>query len=296
MKYLIVLYFLFSISSAVHAQNIYLVYKIYGKAFYNSPKGKVKVIIGNTYNESDSIFLEAKSKITFLCNNYVPFVVEKEGIVDFKKIAVNCLNSNQNNSITFFKFVWQQFSHPHEDPIKHRKKYFNNLGAPIRGDVSIEKYYDSFFVVERSTVKLKWELKSAQPQYLYIWDSGNDSELIYSSKPIITEEFDLVCDSSNHIFPGVYKWQIGNEWNQENKSQQIFIISKTKFDSLHNKIQNQIPTTYDESERNMFLGFEFEKKHFYLEALRCYNKALKINPDNQIYKQLLTSFNKAYQF
>jgi tetratricopeptide (TPR) repeat protein len=306
MKYLIVLYFLFSISSAVHAQNIFLVYKIYGKAFYNSPKGKVKVIIGNTYNESDSIFLEAKSKITFLCNNYVPFVVEKEGVVELKKIANNCIKSSQNKDLAFFKFVWEQFSHPHLDPKKNRKKYFHNLGAPIRNthkDVDIEEYYSDYSIVEGSKIKLKWDIKLPKKFYktgnykFILMNRSSASKSINQFSIYNSGSFDFSNNDDNVIYPAIFDWGITyDSILSRERSNAITIYSRSQFDSIVKNIDSSIETNIGAAEKNFRTGVALESLHFYREAFIYYQKALNLEPDNEMYKKNIEILKSYYQF
>lgn len=306
MKYFIAIFFGVSISNIVNAQNIFLVYKINGKAFYNGSKGKVKVLIGNTFNESDNVILEPKSKITFLCNNYIPFEVEKEGVVELKKIAVNCKNTNQNNDINFFKFVWEQFSHPHLDPIKNREKYFHNLGAPIRSnhkEIDIKEFYSDFSMVEGSKIKLNWNIVLPKKYYkrgsykfmLYNQSSKNKSVeqfSIYNSG-----SFDFAIYNTNLIYPAKYDWGITfDSLLSKGNSNGITIYSKSQYDSILNSIDKNIEKNIDEAERSFRKGVALGLLHFYKESFSYYKEALKLEPENELYKTNVEILKHYFQF
>lgn len=294
MKFVITILVLFTCINA-DSQTLFMVYKIDGKAFQIKMGKKIPIRIGNYFNENDSIYLQSKTSVKFICNKYSVVDVNTPNIIVLKKLVGDCKNQSNSFDADYFKFVWEQFSYSHVNPEENRKKNMENLGGAIRGcsGLDFEKYLDSVKYWS-GDFSLIWKLFHPVDSVSIAFYNEDYSEIPAIEFPIKNNSFNVSNLTKKGLSPGIYYWTVNLNNRNDCPKKYIEIWTDLEFIKLIDTIRNNIGVPLDKADENYRIGFQLEKDHFYYEAFRFYMDALKADPENVLYKNTIQTVKSLY--
>lgn len=295
MKLIVTIIILFA-STAAESQGLFRVYKLQGKAFQLKMGRKIPVKMGNLLNENDSVFLDAKASVKFICNNYSLVDLKSPNATALKKLATQCKAPSNSYDAAYFAYIWEQLSHAHEKPEENRKKYMSNLGGAVRGCPGIEfdNFLDSVKYVD-GNFYLSWKLLQPVEAVSIAFYNEESSETPIVEFPVKTDRVKISSLNQKGLLPGNYYWTVNLNQKSDCPKKYIEIWKAEDFSRLIRGFHKSIENSLDRAERNYRIGFYLEKDHFYGSALKYYEAALKADPGNALYKSTVFFVRKMYK-
>ncbi len=284
LRLLAVLLFCFGLQSFA-ADPAFIVFFNSGKAVKQVNGQAVVLKKGDHLLANDQVTLPDKTELILVCANYNILRLKTKGIHAMSKLLKTCEVKTTSVSSAYFKYVWSQFSHAHEAPEKDPRAYMKNYGAVSRaGGIKTKVNTDTIYHYNGSLI-IGWlpeTLLSVQ-----VYDTNTNRKLILIGKPAKYANLDSIASILGK--PGVYYWDFKNE--QSTKFKSLILLKKAAYEQLKKSVLDNVVVTTP-AETAYLSGYMFEEKHFLAEASKFYEKALKLAPDNQIYKRAYDRFNQ----
>jgi hypothetical protein len=225
---------------------------------------------------SDQITLPEKTQLVLVCANYSVVQLKTKGQHTVKKLLANCNNKSTSASSAYFKYVWSQFAHKHTNPDTDPRHYMKTYGAASRGTGVITKVNTDTIYYYDGKLTIGWQPN--KPLNVLVYDTNVDKNIILTGK--ISNYAPLDSIASILKKPGSYFWDFSGA--QSAKFKLLKILSKKQYDQLKTAILNNVVIT-STSETAYLSGYLLEEKHFLADAAKYYQKALELEPGNQIY-------------
>ncbi len=273
--------------SALEAEPSFVVYHCKGNIRKATSKNILKK--GDQLFIKDIITLGEGSKLVLVCSNYQIIQLGKKGSYPVKNLLFQCKQSGSYSS-SYFKYVWEQLTHPHGKPEQDPEAYMKNVGAVSRGcnEVAFAMQVDTI-QYSSGMLPLQWWAAYNKPT-LAVFEQPMDGEAV--KKIELTSKVPLPLEElGKNLLPGIYYWQImGEDWNScERKYLKIW--DKSSYSKAIQALMKCVPIT-SPAETAYGKAFVLHENHFLAEAHKYYKLAASLNPGNSIYK---TSLNKFYE-
>lgn len=264
----------------------FVVYHIKGNAKKNT--AKTVLVKGDKIMQSEMLVLGDKSSIMLICSNYKVIQIDKPGKYPIKNLLQLCDKNQASISSTYFKYVWDQFTHPHGEPDKNPEEYMKNVGAVSRGcnEVAFGIHIDTIYY-QSGVLPLYW-WASYKNSFASVYEQLLDGAAF--KKMLLAKEKPLMLnDLFNTLKPGEFYWQIEGDEGSGCERSYVKILDKNSYEKIVQALIKTVPETTN-AETAYLRAYVLEENHFIAEAIVYYQKAVKYNPENKIYKQSLDKF------
>lgn len=283
-RFLLLIFLQFSV--AVYAQDVaFVVYYAKGMIL---KKTNLKTALqkGDKIFASDIILMPAKGRLVLICNNYKGIQLAKKGNINVAYLLEQCRKNEGNFTSTYFKYVWDELTHPHGKPEKDPYKYMGNKGAASRG------CSNSFLRLDLDTInyskgKLPVAVKAVNSDmYWSLFDDPIQGVEIIKEKLLNNIHFDTLVGK---LPPATYYWEIKteNEKTCERKVIKVWEVNEYK-NAIASIVKSVLPSI--PAETAYHTGYLLEENHFLADALSYYQLAAKLNKKNLRYKKTLLRF------
>lgn len=277
----------FLLSWAAKATDIsFVVYHSKGAVSKSSSKQVLKK--GDKIFFQEVLVIGDKASLVLICSNYKVIQISKKGSYTVKNLLGECNKEQANYSSSYFKYVWEQLTHPHGSPEKDPGEYMKNIGAVSRGcDMAATNIKLDTLNYASGSLPVYWKSTFKNPE-VRIYDVFMDGGALMKMKltqnlPIQTGKLFMNLD------PGTYYWQITEEDGTSCERNYVKIFSASEYKKAVNIILQSVPVTTP-SETAFSKAFLMEENFFMAEAYAYYELATKLNPTNKLYKNSLLKF------
>lgn len=257
--------------------------------FYNSGRasktaaGKAVVLKkGDHLQSEDQIVVPEKTQLVLVCANFAVLQLKIKGNSSVKSLLTQCNQKAVSASSAYFKYVWNSFSHAHKAPEKDPKAYMKTYGAASRGKGLITNLNTDTIKYYNGALTLSWKpVKLVKSEFFKEASTG--------SAILITQASNYVSLDSvaAKLKPGNYYWDMQGQQSAKRKYLQIY--TKTVYVTAISTILKSIVAS-SPAEKAYLTGYVFEEKRFLAEAAKYYQQALKLEPNNAIYKETVARF------
>ena len=284
-KFLLTLFSFFAVLISKATDISFIVYNVTGTA---SKSSKVKIKKGDKIFANETLILADKAAVVLVCSNYKAIQLNKKGSYTAKSLLDQCTKDAAGYTGSYFKYVWNEFTHPHGKPETDPGEYMKNVGAVSRGcnSVSLGIAADTI-IIGKGTVNLYWNSSFQQP-VMRIFDVPVDGgplqkTILKKGKAISMEEV------SKGLAAGEYYWQITDEEGNGCERNVLKILEPNDYQLKVDQLINAIPFTTD-AETAFARAFVLEENHFIAAAVASYRVAARLSPGNNLYKKTLARF------
>lgn len=262
--------------------------------YYNSgggnkiKNGKSNILKkGDVLLETETVKVPASGHLVLVCKNFNPVQLKTKGVYKIKNLLKQCQSPSSSVSSAYFKYIWEQFSHPHHAPEKAPREYMKTSGAVSRGNFTVNFNFNVDTIHYcKGKLNINW-----LPYSVYtfkIFDQKRDGRLL-----IETGVSSLNIDSISKSIKGQneYYWQLCSVENSQTPRYYLKIWDEKTYEkAVVTIVKNAIPSK--PAEKAYLTGFILEESHFLAEAAKFYKKAAELEPQNKIYEE---AFNKFYE-
>lgn len=263
----------------------FVVYFVKGTVHKNST---VKIKKGDKILAGESIAVGNNSAVILVCSNYKVIQLNKKAVHTAKSLLSQCTKDAAGYSSSYFKYVWNEFTHPHGKPESSPEEYMKNIGAASRGCNSVQTgiRVDTihFFT---GTLPVYWK-SNFTPSILGIYEVPVDGgplqkTILEKDQPV---KFEQVTRS---LQPGEYYWQIMDTEGNSCERNYLKVWDKVSYQDHVAALLAGVPVT-SAAETAFARAFILHENHFLAEAIQYYTLACKLAPGNKIYKKTLSEF------
>jgi hypothetical protein len=274
------------ISILVQAADIsFVVYYVKGLVSKNS---KIKIKKGDKISANESVIIGDGASVILICSNYKAIQLNKKGTFTAKSLLVQCNDKGASYSGSYFKYVWNEFTHAHGKPEANPEEYMKNVGAVSRGCNMVQTNIPADTIhISTGALPIYWS--SIFPSSVFaIYDVAIDGAPL--QKTILEKEqpFDLAA-ITRFFQPGEYYWQVIDAEGNSCERNYLKIWNSLSYQQRVNELLTNVPVT-TVAETAFAKGFVMHENHFIAEAIKYYKMAAKLAPGNKLYKQTLSSF------
>ncbi|MFZ4059072.1 MAG: hypothetical protein ACOYKE_13090, partial [Ferruginibacter sp.] len=161
---------------AGNAQQNFLIYQIKGnvKVKVNAQKKALK--IGQVLRSTDLLWLDRGAVVAIVCEGYNAFTIKKSGDHLLKNYLDSCNREANSITVSYFKYIWKELTHPHGSPESKRREYMQNTGAVVRGcpGIIIDPIYDTINTLI-GDIWLKWAVSNPVSKIdIVLYDSDKE--------------------------------------------------------------------------------------------------------------------------
>ena len=271
--------------SAFAADVSFVVYFTKGKLTRNGKPGLKK---GDKLFINDYILLPENAAVVLICSDYKVIQLNKKGTYRVTDLLGQCSAGKAGYSSAYFKFVWDEFAHPHGKPETDPGKYMKNVGAVSRGCSDVQMSLQSDTINYHSgSLPILWSSHFSRA-ILALYDTPMDGAAI--QKTILDNQRPIQIEYVLKQFsPGEYYWQITDQEGNGCGRNYIRLWDDSSYRQRIAELVAFVPVTAP-AETAFAKGFILQKQYFFAEAIRYYTLASKLSPHNKIYKKALSQF------
>lgn len=245
---------------------------------------------GDKLRTTDILQLGEGSSVMLVCSNYKVIQVSKRGLYPVKGLLALCDKVQKAYSSTYFKYIWEQFTHPHGEPEKDPEEYMKNVGAVSRGCNEVATGIPTDTILYHSgSLPINW-WSVYQNSSAAIYEQPLDGAPV-KKIPLVKDKPLPLNNLLNQLAPGEYYWQIIGEDGSGCERKYVKIIDKASYTKRVLEIVNAIPVS-SPAATAFARAYLLEENHFITEAMEYYRQAVTLDAANEIYKK---SFNKFYE-
>ncbi|TDG37822.1 hypothetical protein EZJ43_01645 [Pedobacter changchengzhani] len=280
----------FSSSWASEKMPQYVVYQVIGKCSKVALKKVSLLKKGDFLNTPDVVNLAEGSTLILICANYKAFQLNVKGKYAVSTFKKYCAKSDGSFTANYFRFVWDELTHPHSSPEVEPEKYMKTAGAVTRGQ---EKYnlsirtdtinmYDGDFGIRFTITK--------EPATVKFFASINPFKILVSqqSKDFIS----FLAFAKTQPQPGVYYWYINELPYKKSNLHVLNVLNEKQYKTTVAQILSKVIGNND-ADRAFMGGFLLEQEHFLGEAQKYYKLGLSLNPESKINQRLSRIFSES---
>jgi hypothetical protein len=286
MKFLFALLFVGIIQSGFSTDISFVVY--YSKGNVHKTISKTILKKGDQLFLNDIILLGEGTNLILICNNYKGIQLSKKGNYAVKDLLTKCDQNQASYSSSYFKYVWNDLTHPHGKPEEDPEEYMKNVGAVSRGcnEVATGIKIDTLHYFS-GPLPVYW-VSVYQHSYATVFDRLYDGEAfikmpLTKGKPIAFDEL------LKQLQPGEYYWSVTNGEGSGCERDFLKLWDKDAYKNEVNRILKEVPVT-GAAETAFARAFLLEENYFMAEALKYYQQAVRFSPNSEVYKRSLNKF------
>lgn len=286
MKSITVLTFLL-LSFFAQAQEVsFVVYHSQGRSTLNGKPISLKK--GDKLRTSDVITVGKGAKLVLICKNFNAIQLTASGRFPVTSLLQRCQQNTGTYTASYFKYVWEEFTHPHGYPDKDPTKFMRNSGAVSRGCPTVEtKLAIDTIVYATGSLPIYFNTTLAMP-FVTLFSEAENGDVIRQWK---TNGAKLALDSIGAVLkkPGTYYWQLTDENAQGCPPNVLTILPAQDYQSA---LKNILPQNLSlpPAEEAFLKGYLLEEAFFLAEAKKFYDRAVQLEPKNAAYKKAQSRF------
>lgn len=245
--------------------------------------------IGQSLDDNNILWLEKDAAVTLICSNYSIYSIERPGKNELKKLL--CPKQHYSISAEYFKFVWEELTHPHESPEENRRKFMRNKGAVVRGcRILIENIFDSINY-SHGNANIRWSTNVPSERLtfvLYKEETGDEkiATLKRSANSISLDSIKVYAGTQQNVY-----WSVNIDGEELCPRKYISFWTKPAYDAYLNSIQKDLPQTSGTAEWYFMTGFFLEANSFVAEAYEFYRQAAEAEPNELRYRRTLADLD-----
>ena len=271
----------------------YVVYQVIGKCTKVSGNKIAALKKGDFLNSPDVVNLQDGATLILVCANYKAFQLNAKGKYPVSTMKKYCAKNNGSFTANYFRFVWDELTHPHSSPEAEPEKYMKTAGAVTRGTdlVGLKivsdtiKFYRNDFGIKFTSIKEKVTINYSS--------SLNPGATLISQKAAGFVSFTEFAKSNQP--PGIYYWQITNAKYKKGNLYVLEVMDEQVYKKKVKEITAKVIGS-NLAERAFMTGFLLEGNYFLGEAQKYYKLAVKLNPKNTAYKTVSSRFTENGSF
>ncbi len=292
MKIKLLLFFLLPVS-VVQAQQTFLVYRLTGNVKLNTIKQGSVPRIGQLLKSNDKVWLDKGASLVLICEGYNSFTINKSGSHAMSGYLDSCTKEELSVTSGYFKYIWEELTHPHTTPENDRKKYMQNMGAVVRGcpGITIDPVFDTINS-GGGDLMVKWKTSIPKEQISFVlYDDEKDGKLLFRS---LVNKDHISLDSIKKHAGGneeVY-WNITINGNEMCNRKFIKFWRNTDYNAFLNDIKKELRVIQDKAEYYYATAFLLEANHFISESRVYYKKAAALQPGKTRYTEPLNDLQQ----
>lgn len=286
MKFLTVLIFFF-LSFFAQAQDVsFVVYHSQGQSTRNGKAVALKK--GDKLSEADMITVGKGARLILICRNFNAIQLTASGRFHVKSLLQRCEQKAGSYTASYFKYVWEEFTHPHGYPDKDPTKFMRNSGAVSRGCPTVETKLAADTIVYATGNLTIYFNTSLAFSYVSVFSEAENGDVIWQWK---TDGKKVLFDSLRSILkqPGTYYWQLTDENAQGCPPNVLTILPMKTYQAA---LKNILPQNLSlpPAEEAFLKGYLLEEAYFLAEAKKFYDRAVQLEPRNPAYKKAQSRF------
>lgn len=297
MKKLHLLILLSFFSTAIFAQNNFLLYSFKGNVSVVENNVESKAKVGKQMNSAVTVKVPAGSMVTLICNEASMFTLSKAGTYQLSKLGDSCKAVGNSVSANYVKYVWNQMTSTGGSAGSDRKKYMSTVGAVPRSlsNIWIDTKLDTVNYTQ-GEFWLSWKCYNPDAEEFEFMLYPSDNINAPMVRMNVTKLKIAIPTFTSKLTPGQsYFWTVA-EKGQDNEELKVFnYVAKDTFDALYKSMKAQGAAFESPAEEAYRLGFMLEDARYLAEAYSHYTKAATLDPNNTLYRATLMSFKKDYE-
>ena len=286
------LFILFILTMSIaSAQQSFLVYQLKGNVKLKIGKQYSQLRIGQSVKSANTILLGKDAAVMLICEGYASFTINKAGNHLLKDYVDSCIRETNSVTSKYFKYIWDELTHPHSTPESNRRKYMQNTGAVVRGcpGIKVDQVFDTINNHNgQVTIKWKTDLPNAQLSFV-LYDNEKEGRLLHSSymdkNYVLLDTIKKYAGNNEEIY-----WNLAINGNEVCSRKYIKLWQTGDYTDLLAHLNAATGTILDKAERYYAIGFLLESQHFLAEAKEYYKKASTLKPTEKRYRQALNDF------
>lgn len=279
-----------------------LVYAVKGTvtAVYKKQESPVK--IGKVLLPGAVIKTEKDASLTMLCTRGKPISLTRQGSFPVLKWKDSCRSGSASLTTNYFKYIWDQmYSYSPEHLAELRKR---NDMAVARGEPPPNFKPKKFTKLEfspgmdtvnydGSTFPLSWKGSGYNGFYHFTLYNAKGDSVLY--KDSLRSNFILIDSIRHLVSPGKsYRWTVLAKGAPVSKKRVLNYVSADETAELTNAYLKPLPIPEDSATTSFRVAYMLEKRHFFAEACRWYQKASEQNPEMELYRDQFIRFRNEY--
>jgi len=273
----------FNLSMAYAAEVSFVVY--YAKGNVTKTGSSVRLKKGDQVSRTETLLVAAQSTIILVCSNYKVIKLESKGTYGPAALQARCSAGTPGYSSSYFKYVWNEFSHTHSSPDAHPEAYMKNVGAVSRGchDVQTAMHVDTLHLTKQH-LPLVWTSSLVKP-FLAVFDREVDGAPLMKFHLTQNIAFDL-SELTAMLDPGEYYWQVMDSAGNGCERNYLKIWNEADYKAHVADLLKGVPVT-SAAETFFVRAYILQENHFMAEALKYYKQAVRVEPSNKLYRASL---------
>lgn len=284
-KFLATILFVFIVLVSKATDISFVVYNVIGSV---SKSSKTKIKKGDKILANETLVLADNASVILICSNYKTIQLNKKGSYTAKNLMDQCNKDAAGYTSSYFKYVWNEFTHPHGKPESNPGEYMKNVGAVSRGCNAVETnlpvdtihYFDGKFLIH-------WRSIYSKP-VLAIYDIPVDGGPL--KRTALKYGYPIYTDSlTSNMQPGEYYWQITDAEGNSCERNYLKIWDRSSYEQEVDELIAQVPVS-TKAETAFAKGFILQENHFLAEACKYYKKATEFSPGTKKYQNALSQF------
>ncbi len=257
-----------------------IVYYTKGKAVKVVGNKEVTLKKGDALKATDKLIVPANSELVMICKSYSMIRLNGVGTKTMAAILKDCDKGKKNLTASYFRYVWDEFTHPHGAPEKAPEKNMKTAGAVSRGTLpaAFALRVDTInYIASGFTLNFKGDANLN----LNVYDANRGGERL-SSEVINTGSLNLdkVIGSGKEKR---YYWQLSDAKGVGTPRYFLRLFDKSEYDNAIKAIIGQVVQT-SPAETAYMTAYLLEQGFFIAEAKTYYEKAVSLDPENKLYQ------------
>jgi hypothetical protein len=299
MKKLPLLILLSFFSTAILAQNNFLLYSFKGNVTVVENKVESKAKVGKPLNSAATVKVPAGSMVTLICNEAAMFTLAKAGTYQLAKLGDSCKAVGNSVSSNYVKYVWNQMTATGSSSGSDRKKYMSTVGAVSRDlrNIWIDPKLDTVNYTE-GEFWLSWKCYNPDTKEFDFYVYPHDNITSPLVKMTVDKLKVAVHSFTAKLKPGNSYFWTASEKGAEDEDVAMKVLNyvpKETYDAFLKTLKAQAGAFEAPAEEAYRLGFMLEDARYLAEAYSYYTKAATLDPKNVLYRATLMSFKKDYE-
>lgn len=300
MKKLHFLILLSFFSTAIFAQNNFLLYSFKGNVTVVENKVESKAKVGKPLTSASTVKVPAGSMVTLICNEASMFTLSRAGTYNLANLGDSCRAVGSSVSANYVKYVWNQMTNTGGSSGSDRKKYMSTVGAVTRGGLSniwIDPKLDTVNYTE-GDFWLSWKCFNTDTKEFDVYVYPHDNLMSPIVKTRVTKLKINIPTFAAKLKPGnTYFWTASERGIEEDDPslKVLNYVKKETYEAFLTTLKAQAGAFEAPAEEAYRLAFMLEDARYLSEAYDYYTKAAHLDPTNVLYRATLMSFKKDYE-
>ena len=270
---------------AMAADISFVVYYAKGTVTKNS---KIKIKKGDIISSTDALMISDQSSVILICSNHKAIQLDKKGSYTAKSLLAKCTATGASYSSSYFRYVWDEFTHPHGKPEANPQAYMKNVGAVSRGCNSVATGIGTdSLVIGKGVLNIHWKSdfgKSVMAVFDVPMDGAALQKTILEKGAAINME-----QATKGLEPGNYYWQVTDAEGNGCERNFLTILDTASYQLRVDELLSQVLYT-TAAETAYMRGYVLEENHLIAAAIASYTMAAHLEPGNKLYSKTLSKF------